>query len=86
LFLPFVKHGHRDCFWDRAEAAHVPVFDVVASPHSVILVLPHSTQGKCSCYAGFDGAACDTATNRPNQCNGLVGVNLEGVSDWSHSW
>ena len=43
-------------------------------------------QGKCSCYAGFSGAACDTPTARANECNSLVGVNLEGIADWAHSW
>lgn len=38
------------------------------------------------CYAGFKGAACDTQTPRPNECNKMVGINLEGMSDWAHSW
>lgn len=43
-------------------------------------------QGKCVCYAGWSGEACDTPTSRPNECNSLVGTNLEGIADWSHSW
>lgn len=43
-------------------------------------------QGACVCFAGWSGAACDAPAPRPNQCNSLVGVNVEGIADWAHSW
>uniref|UniRef100_A0A383V938 EGF-like domain-containing protein n=1 Tax=Tetradesmus obliquus TaxID=3088 RepID=A0A383V938_TETOB len=43
-------------------------------------------KGKCSCWAGYSGPSCSSTTSRPNQCNSLVGINLEGVRDWMHSW
>ncbi|WIA31087.1 hypothetical protein OEZ86_001114 [Tetradesmus obliquus] len=43
-------------------------------------------KGKCSCWAGYSGPTCSASTARPNQCNSLVGINLEGVRDWMHSW
>jgi hypothetical protein len=43
----------------------------------------HALQGKCSCWAGYSGATCSTNVSRPNQCNALVGINLEGaLSCW----
>ena len=43
-------------------------------------------RGKCSCWAGFKGVDCSERTARPNQCNRVVGINLEGISDWARSW
>jgi hypothetical protein len=43
-------------------------------------------QDTCQCWAGYTGSDCSTKTTRSNQCNKLVGVNLEGVRDWSSNW
>lgn len=40
---------------------------------------------KCSCWAGFTGAACDIATSAPNK-NSMVGTNLGGVNYYSSEW
>lgn len=60
------------------------VFLMSACIHPLTLFCP--CQGKCVCYAGFTGSACDTKTSRPNECNSVVGVNLEPLRDWAHSW
>jgi hypothetical protein len=36
-------------------------------------------QGKCACWAGYSGASCSSKVSRPNQCNSIVGLNLEGA-------
>ncbi len=45
-----------------------------------------AAQGKCECYAGFRGPTCSELGVKPNDCNGVVGVNLEGLADYAHSW
>ncbi|GIL87895.1 hypothetical protein Vretifemale_15941 [Volvox reticuliferus] len=47
--------------------------------------------GSCVCWAGVSGTSCDTVPspgsgNTPSACNQRVGINLEGISDWSRSW
>lgn len=43
-------------------------------------------KGRCVCWAGYSGPTCNATSSRPNECNSLVGVNLEGLADWSRSW
>lgn len=44
------------------------------------------TQGKCACFAGYSGDDCSTLGPKPNDCNGEVGINVEGIADYSRSW
>ncbi len=43
-------------------------------------------QAKCECYAGASGPDCSVLGPRPNSCNSLVAINLEGMADWSRTW
>ncbi|PNH02889.1 Tenascin-X [Tetrabaena socialis] len=44
--------------------------------------------GACECWAGASGATCATLSPAatPSACNTRMGVNLEGIADWSRSW
>jgi hypothetical protein len=43
-------------------------------------------QGKCECYNGYSGGSCSVAGPKPNDCNQVVGTNVEGIADWMRSW
>ncbi|GIL67805.1 hypothetical protein Vafri_21080 [Volvox africanus] len=60
-------------------------------PCSPACVYGSCVNGSCVCWAGVSGASCDTVPspgsgNTPSACNQRVGVNLEGIADWSRSW
>ncbi|KAG2422805.1 hypothetical protein HXX76_015752 [Chlamydomonas incerta] len=45
--------------------------------------------GSCRCWAGAGGPGCGELTwvnATPAVCNPAMGINLEGISDWSRSW
>ncbi|PSC76808.1 PA14 domain-containing [Micractinium conductrix] len=43
-------------------------------------------QGECVCWSGASGDGCTTLGPKQNDCNQIVGINLEGISDYSRSW
>ncbi|KAG2446050.1 hypothetical protein HXX76_000652 [Chlamydomonas incerta] len=44
--------------------------------------------GVCSCWAGASGPDCAVlaASSTPSSCAPRLGINLEGIADWSRSW
>ncbi|GLC60709.1 hypothetical protein PLESTB_001660900 [Pleodorina starrii] len=71
-----------------ATSPPVPRPAVVCAP---ACVYGSCVNGSCACWAGVSGASCDVlpaagAGGTPSACNPRVGVNLEGISDWSRSW
>ncbi|KXZ45525.1 hypothetical protein GPECTOR_53g111 [Gonium pectorale] len=44
--------------------------------------------GSCVCWAGASGADCSVLRNAstPSACTPRLGINLEGIADWSRSW
>lgn len=44
--------------------------------------------GRCVCWAGASSETCETLdpSSTPASCNPRVGINLEGIADWSRSW
>ncbi len=48
--------------------------------------MPLRLQAQCECYAGASGSDCSMLGPRPNSCNSLVALNLEGMADYSRTW
>ncbi|KAG2452608.1 hypothetical protein HYH02_002845 [Chlamydomonas schloesseri] len=80
--------GLRGALPRAAAEASTPAFPPAASCKPACVYGTCTYYGVCSCWAGASGPDCSVLapSSTPSACSPRLGVNLEGVADWSRSW